>query len=65
MIKISIQTKAWILGKAGFEKNLSEPEIKVATCSLSHPVHISEEVLVPSCHRKIRADLKSFEIFSI
>ena len=50
-----------------FENNVSEPEIKIATCSLSHPVHISEEVLVPSCHRKIRADLKvlKFSAFEI
>ena len=48
-----------------FENNVSEPEIKIATCSLSHP--ISEEVLVPSCHRKIRADLKvlKFSAFEI
>ena len=58
--------KVYVRG-GSFENNVSEPEIKIATCSLSHPVHISEEVLVPSCFRKIRAGLKvlKFSAFEI
>ena len=39
----SPQSRIHIRG-GSFENNVSEPEIKVATWSLSHPVHISEEV---------------------